>query len=120
MQTHILSPRVAHCYIINEMDELICWFFFRAPTDGIQLCVCNQSTNLLYFSNHEFASSVLRLMFTQAVCNLVSCPDSQLAAVEAGAVPCLRQLAKLGVPEIEVSYPQYASTAAAMMQHHLL
>lgn len=39
----------------------------------------------------------------QAVCNLVSCPDSQLAAVEAGAVPCLRQLAKLGVPEIEVS-----------------
>lgn len=38
----------------------------------------------------------------QAVCNLVSCPDSQLASVEAGAVPCLRQLAKLGVPEIEV------------------
>lgn len=42
-------------------------------------------------------------LFFQAVCNLVSCPDSQLAAVEAGAVPCLRQLAKLGVPEIEVS-----------------
>ncbi|CAM9289078.1 unnamed protein product, partial [Laminaria digitata] len=39
----------------------------------------------------------------KAVCNLVSCPDSQLAAVEAGAVPCLRQLAKLGVPEIEAS-----------------
>ncbi|CAM9447883.1 unnamed protein product, partial [Hapterophycus canaliculatus] len=39
----------------------------------------------------------------KAVCNLVSCPDSQLEAVEAGAVPCLRQLAKLGVPEIEAS-----------------
>lgn len=37
------------------------------------------------------------------MCNLVSCADSQLAAVEAGAVPCLRQLAKLGVPEIEVN-----------------
>lgn len=45
----------------------------------------------------------------QAVCNLVSCPDSQLAAVEAGAVPCLRQLAKLGVPEIEVSSNYIAS-----------
>lgn len=46
----------------------------------------------------------------QAVCNLVSCPDSQLAAVEAGAVPCLRQLAKLGVPEIEVSGNKSTST----------
>ncbi|CAM9151716.1 unnamed protein product, partial [Ectocarpus sp. 13 AM-2016] len=39
----------------------------------------------------------------KAVCNLVSCPDSQLSAVGAGAVPCLRQLAKLGVSEIEAS-----------------
>lgn len=43
------------------------------------------------------------------MCNLVSCPDSQLAAVEAGAVPCLRQLAKLGVPEIEVSFNNIAT-----------
>lgn len=43
------------------------------------------------------------LCVAQAVCNLVCCPDSQLAAVKAGAVPCLRQLAKLGVPEIEVT-----------------
>ena len=55
----------------------------------------------------NFVSSVLApIDVAQAVCNLVSCPDSQLAAVEAGAVPCLRQLAKLGVPEIEVSCHQ--------------
>ncbi|CAM9672074.1 unnamed protein product, partial [Choristocarpus tenellus] len=39
----------------------------------------------------------------KAVCNLVSCADSQLAAVEAGAVACLCQLAKLGVSEMEAS-----------------
>ncbi|CAM9227651.1 unnamed protein product [Discosporangium mesarthrocarpum] len=42
----------------------------------------------------------------KAVCNLVSCADSQLSAVAAGAIPCLRQLAKLGVPEIEASIAQ--------------
>lgn len=52
----------------------------------------------------------------KAVCNLVSCSDSQLAAVEAGAVPCLRQLAKLGVPEIEVNKPLPVHVRATAMQ----
>lgn len=64
-------------------------------------CVANRNMELLSTTPPS------PLLLFQAVCNLVSCPDSQLAAVEAGAVPCLRQLAKLGVPEIEVSFSQH-------------
>ena len=42
----------------------------------------------------------------QAVCNLVCCLESQLAAIKAGAIACLKQLVELGVPEVEVTRHQ--------------
>ncbi|CAM9243379.1 unnamed protein product [Ascophyllum nodosum] len=39
----------------------------------------------------------------KAVCNLVCCLESQLAAIKAGAIACLKQLVELGVPEVEAA-----------------